>query len=179
MSATPYPKPSRSRALCRALAAAVALSAALLLLAPPAASAATYKVTLENGNSFESRFQPEEATWDSGILLLLTQYGNWIAISKDDVAEVTTDIESRGFGKVIDTKTVSLGVLANDAPDPDAPAPQLTPAQQLQQILQQQQQSVPDYTVNQFVEPSSAGQGGLPVGYSQQPQAPVVITNGQ
>lgn len=177
MSATPYPKPSRPRIIGRPVAM-VALVAVLLLLAAPVASAAVYTVSLKNGTSFESRFEPEEATWDSSILLLLTQVGNWIALDKDDVVDITTDIESRGFGKVIDTKTVSLGVLANDAPDPDAEAPKLSNAQVLQQFLQQQQQSAPDYTVHQFVEPSAAGQGGLPVGYSQQPSSPPLVLTG-
>ena len=139
----------------------------------PVASAATYTVTLDNGTSFESRYQPEEATWDPDVLLLLTQYGNWIALAKADVAEVSTDIESRGFGKVIDTKTVSLGVLANDAPVPEEGG-EPSNAQLLEQYLAQQPPA-PDYSVQQFVEPSQAGQGGLPVGYAQQPQSPPLV----
>ena len=152
---------------------AVLLAAGLLLLAAAPAGAASYIVSLDNGTSFETRYQPEEAAWDSSVLLLLTEFGNWIALAKDDVAGVVTDIESRGFGTVIDTKTVSLGVLANDAPVPEE-AGELTSAQVLQQYLQNQP-AQQDYSVQQFVEPAQAGQGGLPVGYSQQPEAPPLV----
>jgi hypothetical protein len=163
----PSPSPNAVRPL------AVLFVAGLLLLAASSASAATYEVSLANGTSFESRYQPEEAAWDSSVLLLLTQYGNWIALDKNDVVEVTTDIESGGFGTVIDTKTVSLGVLANDAPVPEEGG-ELSQADVLQQFLNSQPPP-PDYTVHQFVEPAQAGQGGLPVGYSQQPQSPPLV----
>ena len=157
----------------------LAVAALALLLTAPLASAATYIVTLDNGTSFESRYQPEEAEWDSSVVMLLTQYGNWIALEKDSIADVVTDIESKGFGKVIDTKTVSLGILANDAVEPKDPS-EMTQAEVLQQFLQQQQsQPRQDYTVQQFVEPGEAGSGGLPVGYSQQPSAPTTVVVGQ
>lgn len=150
------------------------LASAVLLLAP-VASAATYIVTLENGTTFETRYQPEEADWDSSVVMLLTQYGNWIALPKEDVTDVTTDLESRGFGKVIDTNTVSLGILANDAEEPKDPS-EMTEAEVLQQFLQQQRsQPREDYSVQQFVEPGQAGTGGLPVGYARDSQAPVLV----
>jgi len=133
--------------------------------AAPPASAASYIVTLTGGDVFESRYQPQTASFDDGMVLLLTEFGNWIALDKADIADVTTDVESRGFGKVIDTKTISLGILPNDAVDPDSVEPP-TQAEILQQLLMQQQTNQPDYTVDQFVEPSQAGQGGLPVGFA-------------
>lgn len=169
---------STERRSRRTLPLLLALAALAVLLAAPAASAATYIITLDNGTSFESRYQPEEAEWDSSVVMLLTQYGNWIALEKETIADVVTDIESQGFGKVIDTKTVSLGVLANDAVEPTDPS-EMTQAQVLQQFLQQQQgQPQQDYTVQQFVDPSQAGTGGLPVGYSQQPSAPTTVLVG-
>ncbi len=154
------------------------LLAVLVLLAAPAASAATYTVTLANGSTFESRYQPEEAGWDSSVLLLMTEYGNWIALENNDVVDVITDVESRGFGKVIDTKTVSLGILANDQPVPEESDGELSDVELLQQLMQQQAPAQ-DFTVDQFVEPSAAGQGGLPVGYTQQPSSPPLVIRGR
>lgn len=147
-----------------------------LLSAPPAA-AETYIVTMNDGAVFESRYQPEEASWDPGVVMLLTEYGNWIALQRADMADVTTDVESRGFGKVIDTNTISLGILANDAIPPEEQE-QPDSFQQLQQFLSQQNQQRQDYTVNQFAEPSEV-QGGLPVGFSQQQNAPILVNQPQ
>lgn len=153
---------------------ALAAALALVLAAAPSALAASYIVTLNGGDTFESRYKPETASWDDGLVLLLTEYGNWIAIENADIADVTTDVESRGFGKVIDTKTISLGILPNDAVDPSEQEPP-TQAEILQNFLLQQQQNQPDYTVNQFVEPGSAGIGGLPVGSATNSASPLLI----
>lgn len=147
---------------------------ACALLAVPAADAATYIVTLDNGNTFESRFQPSEASWDPDMVMLMTEHGNWIGLEKSNIREVTTDIESAGFGTVIDSKTISLGVLANDRPEPTEGEPS---NRELIQEFLSNQPPPPDYSVEQFVDPSDAG-GGLPVGYSQAPQAPLVLNSG-
>lgn len=152
------------------------LAVAGLLAAPPAA-AESYIVTMNDGAVFESRYQPEEASWDPAVVMLLTEYGNWIALHRSDIADVTTDVESRGFGKVIDTNTISLGVLANDAIPPEE-QPEPDSFQQLQQFLTQQNQQSQDYSVNQFAEPGELT-GGLPVGYSQQQSAPILVNQPQ
>lgn len=146
------------------------------LLAVPAADAATYIVSLENGTTFESRYQPQEASWDANMVMLLTEHGNWIGIPQADILEVTTDIETSGFGTVIDSKTVSLGVLANDRPLPGTG--EVTNEDLMREFLTDRPPAQ-DYTVQQFVEPSNTG-GGLPVGYSQAPQAPapLILRNG-
>ena len=159
----------RARSLSLVLALAV-LSAALVAL--PAA-AETYILTLHDGAVFESRYQPEEASWDPGVVMILTEFGNWIALQRADIADVTTDVESKGFGTVIDTNTISLGVLANDAIPPEEQE-EPDAFQQLQQFLTQQNQQ-PDYTVQQFAEPGELGTGGLPVGFSQQQNAPILV----
>jgi hypothetical protein len=171
MRATQPNRPVSSRRFAPILAVAVLVALACAL----PALAESYIVTLTNGEVFESRYQPETASWDSGLVLLMTEYGNWIALEKQEVANVTTDIESKGFGRVIDTNTISLGVLPNDAADPAEQEPP-TQAEQLQQFIAQQQQNQPDYTVEQFAEPGVAGQGGLPVGFSQQSASPVLVT---
>jgi hypothetical protein len=171
-------QPTRSRFAPRPAVAVAAAVLALLALALPAA-AESYIVTLDNGEVFQSRYQPETASWDASLILLLTEYGNWIALEKEDVANVTTDVESQGFGHVIDTNTISLGVLPNDAVDP---AEQGEPSQAdiLRQFLTEQQQDQPNYSVDQFAEPTVAGSGGrtggLPVGFSQQSGSPVLVT---
>jgi len=154
----------------------LALVAALVLAtaAAPSALAASYIVKLNSGDTFETRYQPETASWDDGMVLLLTEFGNWIALESADIAEVTTDLESRGFGKVIDTKTVSLGILPNDAADPSQQEPP-SQAEILQQFLAQQQANQPDYTVQQFVEPGATGTGGLPVGNVGNTSSPLLI----
>jgi len=169
----PYSAPRSAPHAALVLAAAVLVA---LAFAVPAL-AESYIVTLTNGEVFESRYQPETASWDSSLVLLLTEYGNWIALEKQQVADVTTDIESKGFGRVIDTNTISLGVLPNDAADP---AEQEPPSQTelLQRFIAQQQQGQPSYTVDQFAEPGVAGRtgGGLPVGFSQQSSSPILVT---
>lgn len=143
-----------------ALAAALAVAAAAAL---PAA-AGDWVVTLHNGTEFVSRYQPEEASWDPEVVLLLTADGNTIGLSRADVASVSSDIESRGFGTVIDDKTISLGWAPNDLPEADAAAAGqgLSPEMQiLQQMIAAQGQQAPPQNVQQFVDPGFAG-GGLP-----------------
>lgn len=168
----PMPKLTPTPTRLAALAGLVLLVCALLVV--PTADAATYIITLDNGNVFESRFQPSEASWDENMIMVMTEYGNWIGIERSEIREVTTDIESAGFGTVIDSKTISLGVLANDRPEPTEGEPS---NRELIQEFLNNQPPPPDYSVEQFVDPSQAG-GGLPVGYSQAPQAPLVLNSG-
>ncbi len=143
---------------------AIAAALALALVALPAA-AEIYTITMANGTEFESRQQPKEVDWDDDIVVVLTEVGNWIALDKADIVEVEVDTENRGFGKVIDVHTVSLGWAPNDQPteDPDAA---LDPTTRLINYLSEQQANQPDFSVQQFVEPGEAGgqTGGLPVG---------------
>ena len=70
---------------------------ALSLLAVPA-SAALFRVTLNNGTVMETAYQPQEASWDSGMVLLLSDVGNWIGIEKADIQQVDTVSETGAFG---------------------------------------------------------------------------------
>lgn len=144
----------------------LALAAALAVLAAAAlpAAAGDWVVTLRNGTEFVSRYQPEEASWDPDVVLLMTADGNTIGLARADIASVASDIESRGFGTVIDDKTISLGWAPNDLPDADAAAAGqgLSPEMQiLQQMIAAQGQGAPPQNVQQFVDPGFAG-GGLP-----------------
>ena len=167
-------RPTRPRPF--AAARVLALAAAAALLAVPAA-ATTWIVELVNGNRFESRYQPEESSWDPTQVLLLTEQGNLIALDRAEIVRVSADVEDRGFGTVIDTKTVSLGILPNDADVPDPAGEQLSTAEVLQRFLDQQQsRPAPDYTVQQFVDPVEAGGGGLPVGFATSSTPPPQVT---
>ena len=86
-----------------------------LLLAGTAA-ADSFTITLHNGSTFESRYQPKAASWDESKVLLLTGVGNWIALERTEIASITTDLELRGYGRVIDTTTKDFGFAPNDRP---------------------------------------------------------------
>jgi len=134
---------------------------AALLVAVPA-TAEIYTVTLSNGSEFQSRHRPTEASWNENVIMILTDVGNWIALDKGDVVSVISETENDGWGKVIDTHTIALGWLANDAPV-GTPEELMDPMTRLLSFLQDQDANQPDYSVSQFVEPGEAGQGGLPV----------------
>jgi hypothetical protein len=132
--------------------APVLLLCGALAAAPVAAE--VYTVTLTNGSTFESRYQPRQASWDATVIELLTETGNWIAMPKTLVSEVVAASESKGFGRVIDTTTIDLGFAPNDLPQETAgQATQLTP---LEQAFNR------NYDIQQFAEPNAVG-GGLPV----------------
>lgn len=130
----------------------------LLVLIASAASAGTFTVTLHNGSSFESRYQPKAASWDDNVILVLDEFGNWVGLERADVKSVISDIEARGYGIVIDTTTKEFGFAPNDAALPDEEGgaqPEQAPSA-LDRILGQ------TYDTPQFVEPGSSG-GGFPV----------------
>lgn len=130
----------------------------LMLLLASAASAGTFTVTLHNGNSFDSRYQPKAASWDENVILVLDEFGNWVGLDRADVKSVISDIEARGYGIVIDTTTKEFGFAPNDAALPDEKGGAQTEAAPtaLDRILNQ------NYDTPQFVEPGSSG-GGFPV----------------
>jgi hypothetical protein len=133
--------------------ARLALALAALLAAAPA-GADLFTVTLANGTTIESRYQPQEASWDSGMVLLLTEAGNWIGLRKDEIADVSSEMVRRGFGVPINTTTILLGVAPNDAAVPgDEKGGPNDPVLQALQAIQAQQQERQSYSIQQFVEP--------------------------
>jgi hypothetical protein len=137
---------------------------AVVVLAVPA-TAEIYTVSLNNGTEFQSRHRPQEATFDSSIVMVLTDVGNRIAINKADISSVHAETERNGFGKVIDTHTISLGWAPNDAPEVD-PEAAMDPMTRLLNFLEAERGNQPDYSVTQFGQPSIVGEdpaGGLPV----------------
>lgn len=89
---------------CRTVLVVVAL-----ILLPAVASGEVFTVVLENGTIFETRYRPMDAEWDSSISMILTDRGNWIALPKEDILDITSAIEESGFGVQIDTSTILLG----------------------------------------------------------------------
>ena len=142
---------------------AAALLGAVALLAAPLA-AETYLITLQNGSTIQSRYQPQESSWDAGMVLFMTETGNWIGLKKSDIASVEQENNLRGFGFVINPTTVALGWAPNDAVDPAAAEGDL--ASRLLQALGGGQQQTPqnrDYSVQQGV--SSEQTQGIPLNY--------------
>jgi hypothetical protein len=142
------------------------LLAAVLLVAVPVSAQAVFQVTLDNGSVFESRYQPQEAAWNPQMVLMMTEGGNWIALPREQIVQVTSDIEVRGIGRMIDAATIDLGWAPNDAPVPEEEDAATSQLRMLQQLIEQQGQQQ-NYDVEQFVSPGRAGQtGGLPLGYA-------------
>jgi hypothetical protein len=141
---------------------------ALSLLALPA-GAEVFRVTLNNGQIFETAYQPQEASWDASMVLLLDDVGNWVGVSKADVQQVATVSETGAYGVMISRNTFEIGISANDAeaqeaangqPGQNKPSALETAQLQLAQLeLQQRQAEIQrqtaqqNYGVKQFVEP--------------------------
>ena len=141
--------------------------ALLALLAVPA-GAELFTVTLINGKTFDSRYQPVQSAADASKLQLLTDTGNWITLKKEIVASVTSETESKGFGTVIDTQTIALGWDPTSlAAQEKSEAESQDPTMQLLNYLVQQdraQASQPPpapFSNDLIVEPADAG--GIPI----------------
>jgi len=147
----------------RTLRRPVFVIAALMFLSVTTAMATIYTVHLKNGNSFETRYKPRVAGWDPNTIMLTTDVGNKITLLKDDVVDISSDTEVQGYGTVIDTTTIVLGYAPNDRPAPGESTED--PGVAMLRALQERG-GRPDYSVQQFVEPSQAGAstggGGLP-----------------
>lgn len=149
----------------------------MLVVAP--LSAAIYTVTLKNGATFESRYQPEDASWDKSMIVFLDEWGNTIALAKDQVDKVESDFEAKGYGKMIDNTTMSLGWAPNDAAAP--PEEGEGGGGGTQPPAQAAAQEQPNVTYDQFVEPGQT-QGmpaqwvGYPVNSGAGPTTPPYVS---
>jgi hypothetical protein len=140
----------------------LALLAVLVLLSTLPAIAEIYYLTLKNGNTFETRYRPQIASWDENKVLLITSMGNRISLNRSDIAEVESHSQIHGYGTVIGNNTIALGIAPNDAALPEeAQDPQARLMSWIDGMNTQNQR--PDYSVQQFVDPEDAGMtGGLP-----------------
>ena len=126
----------------------------VMLLSATAAGALTYQVRLHNGNVFQTRYEPVDASFDDSQLMFLSDRGNWVAISKADVAEVISETEALGRGTILDGVTILIGQLPNDKPSPEESA-ELRAEAAAEQIG--------NYTMPMFSEPNSSG--GMPLNF--------------
>lgn len=140
----------------------LALLAVLVLLSTLPAIAEIYYLTLKNGNTFETRYRPQIASWDENKVMLITSMGNRISLNRSDIAEVESHSQIHGYGTVIGNNTIALGIAPNDAALPEeAQDPQARLMSWIDGMNSQNQR--PDYSVQQFVDPEDAGMtGGLP-----------------
>jgi len=150
----------------------VGLLALAAALAAPPLGAELYTVTLTSGATFQSRYQPEEAPWDAQVVLLRTDVGNWISLSRAEISQVVAETENKGFGRVIDSNTVELGMAANDMPTLEEMQANPAAFQQFQQMSQQQT----PYSIEQFVEPTQTQ--GIPSGMISGYGGPSVVPPG-
>ncbi len=138
---------------------------ALALLAVPA-SADVYYVTLTNGSVITTAHQPQQASWDPNMVLLMTEVGNWIGFPKDQIQGVRVEDPTQGYGIRISDKAIALGRSPNDLPLADdstkSKSDQLNDRYlsiaERQLALEEARRS---YTIQQFAEPSATG--GLPL----------------
>jgi hypothetical protein len=135
----------------------LSLLACVSLLAALPAAAEVYTIKLTNGTTFESRYQPKQAAWDTTMVTFLDETGLEIALPRALVADVTAQSELKGYGRVIDTTTIDLGIAPNDYDE--------TRQMQTQADVSPFEEAMNrSYDQQQFVEPGEAG-GGIPVGF--------------
>jgi hypothetical protein len=143
---------------------------ALALLAAPA-SADVFFVTLTNGQVIQTAHQPQQATWDPNMVLLLTEVGNWIGFPKDQIQGVRIEDPTQGYGIRISDKAIALGRSPNDLPTEDdstkSKADQM--ADRYLSLAERQvalQEARRNYSIQQFAEPSAAASNSMYITYS-------------
>lgn len=144
------------------------LSLALALVAG-VGSAETFTVTLDDGASLITRYRPKLAPAGDKVYFL-TDVGNWISFDRPSIVSVTSDLESRGYGLVIDTTTIALGIAPNDR-DVVGEQGEISGSTALLNYLQARDTAMQSFTVPQFVEPEQAT--GIPLSYTQQTTPPM------
>jgi hypothetical protein len=137
-----------------------ALFALLSVALTAGAGAAVYTVTLANGTTFDTRYQPEFASWDPEKVIFLTEFGNRIALPAAEIQGVTVDTETKGYGMQINNTTMALGWAPNDMLDPNSDEGKAALAMQAAAAERAANQPTV-YTQQQFVEPGELT--GIPV----------------
>ncbi len=135
---------------------------AIALLMVTTAQAAVYTVTLTNGTSFDTRYRPVDAEWSEDVSMILTDLGNWIALEKSEIADVTSAAEVKGFGYQLNTTTLFIGKSPNDLATVDENGESTQDYEFIDDISSEGQ----SFTLEQFVSPSEVGQspsGGIPL----------------
>lgn len=136
------------------------LAVGMAALLAPAAEATVYTVTMKNGTTFDTRYQPEEASWDPDKVVVMTEFGNRVALPAAEIESVAVDSESRGFGHQLNSTTMALGWAPNDALDLNSEEGKAALAADA--AAQAAAANAPQvYNQQQFVEPGQLS--GLPV----------------
>ena len=94
----------------------VLLMLALVLVAVPA-TAEVFHVTLKNGTTVDSSVQPQQASWDPNMVMLMTEVGNWVGFPKDEISDIKVVDPTAGFGIRISSTAIALGRFSNDLPE--------------------------------------------------------------
>lgn len=134
----------------------------LVALAVSTAASAQWIVTLENGNTFETRYEPQAVEWDENVVIIVSNIGTNIALQKDEIVETVSVSEQRGHGYRLDSTTLFLGWSPNDLVTTDEEG-NLVPTYD---TGEPEPPALPSYTVEQFVDVPMVGSdtGGVPVG---------------
>jgi hypothetical protein len=141
----------------------LALITLLALALASVAAAGTYTVTLKNGTTFETRYKPVDADWDPSILMLSSDRGNWIALLKEDVVDITSSVEETGFGYQVNTTTIFVGWAPNEAmPEGDGEGGEGGGTGNPALDALPDPYAATDFSLEQFVDPS-IGAGSQPV----------------
>lgn len=143
----------------------------LALLAVPA-SADVFFVTLNNGSVVETSRQPEQASWDPNMVLLLTEVGNWIGFQRDEIESIRSEDPASGFGIRISNTAIALGLSPNDLPE--ATGAPTDPNDIIRDRMADQMDRVAtaieklsEYTIDQGVSTDSTQ--GIPLGFGGLP----------
>jgi hypothetical protein len=139
---------------------------AFALFALPA-SAEVFHVTLTNGTTIDSSVQPQQASWDPNVVMLLSEVGNWVGFSKDEIESIKAEDPTSGFGVRISNTAIALGRFSNDLPEEGKNNPQDELNQRylaLANRMLEQSEKQQRYSVQQFVEPNQTQ--GIPSSFA-------------
>jgi hypothetical protein len=137
---------------------------AVALLAVPA-TAEVFHITLKNGTTVDSAVQPQQASWEPNMVMLLTEVGNWVGFMKDEIADIKAVDPTAGFGVRISSTAIALGRFTNDLPESAKGASAqeskyLDLATKALEAADRQQH----YSIQQFVEPNQTQ--GIPAAFA-------------
>src|SRR6202022_3030366 len=88
------------------------------------ATAEVFHVTLKNGTTVDSSVQPQQASWDPSMVMMMTEVGNWVGFSKDEISDIKVVDPAAGFGVRISSTAIALGRFSNDLPETGKGNPQ-------------------------------------------------------
>ena len=138
---------------------------AVALVAVPA-TAEVFHVTLKNGATVDSAIQPQQASWDPNMVMLLTEVGNWVGFTQDEIADIKAVDPTAGFGVRISSTAIALGRFSNDLPESAKGAASAQESKYLDlatkalEAAEKQQH----YSIQQFVEPNQTQ--GIPAAFA-------------